>query len=166
MNVAEIRSIPPDKLQPELTNFTSLFHYFIGNSDFSHYAPEPDSFCCHNHTVLRGSDGAYYSVPYDFDMSGFVNAPHSAPPSRSPLKHVRQRRYQGFCNFNEYIHANVALFQARRGEIADLISAEPRQRPSQMKSLLRFVDRFYDAVETPKRIDKKLLRFCKPPPRD
>lgn len=166
MTVAEVRTVPVKKLQPQFTNLTSLFHYFIGNSDFSHYAPEPDGNCCHNHTVLRGPGGDYYSVPYDFDMSGFVRAPHSAPPSRSPLKHVRQRRYQGFCDYNEHIHANVALFQARRSEIVALTSGETRQRPAETKSLFKFVDRFFAAVETPKKVAKKLLRNCKPSPHD
>ena len=158
---AEISKIDVTDLRPEYTNLTSLFHHFIGNTDFSQIRPEPDDHCCHNHAVFGRAGEAYYSVPYDFDMSGFVKAPHSKPTSKSRLKHVRQRRYRGWCDFNMHLPTHIASFQDKRSAIVELVSSEHRQRPGERKALLKFIDAFYDAVKSEKQIDKKLLRDCK-----
>ena len=159
--VAHIRSIKVAQLQPAFTNLTSLYHLFIGNTDFSQIAPEPDDDCCHNHALFARSDEAFFSVPYDFDMSGFVKAPHSVPTGKSRLQHVRQRRYRGWCEFNDRLPENIALFRARRNDIVALVESNDLQRTSPKKSLLGFIDKFYDIVEDPDRVEKKLIEDCK-----
>ncbi len=44
-----------------------------------------------------------YSVPYDFDSSGLVNAHYAAPPEGLRVRNIRQRLYRGFCAFKDEI---------------------------------------------------------------
>ena len=80
----------PD-LNASYTNLASVFHYFIGNTDYSPVTTVPSENCCHNHALFANEDGTIYSVPYDFDMSGFVNAPYAAPNPRFRLRNVLER---------------------------------------------------------------------------
>lgn len=164
MPAAEIRRVTVPELRPEYTNLTALFHYFLANYDFSYVNPEPDEFCCHNH-ILFGKEGeGYYPVPYDFDMSGFVDTPHSGPPPSLNLYHSRARRYRGWCVNNKYLNASVELFTANRDAIIQLVNADDIQRIGARKSLLRFIDEFYEYIESPDMIDTKLVRDCLPLP--
>ena len=36
-------------------------------------------------------------IPYDFDLSGLVNAPYARPPAELRMSRVTERRYRGFC---------------------------------------------------------------------
>ena len=158
---SETRKVGIIQMPPEYTNLTALFHYFIGNTDFSHIAPEPDGNCCHNHALFTNDRGRYYSVPYDFDMSGFVKAPHGVPNSKkSRLRHVRQRRYQGWCVNNEHLPASVELLVAKREDIYELIRAQEQLADYKRKSLLKFLDDFYESTNTPRKVEKKLVRDC------
>lgn len=69
-----------------------LFQYMIGNTDFS-------SAYSHNQKLLF-LNGHTYPMPYDFDMSGFVNASYAlvpdSPDLNLPIKKVTDRVYRGF----------------------------------------------------------------------
>lgn len=158
-----IRKIKDNELQPAYTNITSVFHYFLSNTDFSQIRPEPDDNCCHNHALFAAVGEAYFSVPYDFDMSGFVLSPHGAPGGAKGKAAARQRSYEGWCSFNEHIPASVALFARQKDAIIGLVAGERRLRSSETKSLLRFIDRFFKIVASEKQIAKKLVKRCKAP---
>ena len=73
-------------------NLSSVFQYFIGNTDFSPIAAAPGEACCHNHVLFARKGRAYLSVPYDFDQSGLVNAPYAAPNPKFELDSPRDRQ--------------------------------------------------------------------------
>ena len=61
-----------------------IFQYLVGNGDWSH---------THFHNVKLMRVGfEYFPVPYDFDFTGFVDAPYATPPEGSGLDGVRDRR--------------------------------------------------------------------------
>ncbi|MBK7410309.1 MAG: hypothetical protein IPL49_07680 [Saprospirales bacterium] len=67
----------------------ALFQYLIGNSDW-------DMQMCRNLEILEDRRaGKFHLVPYDFDFSGFVNAPYAVPNPDFQLAHLRERIYQG-----------------------------------------------------------------------
>ena len=51
-----------------------IFQYLVGNVDWSLVTPQAEKSCCHNGTLIRTEANLLY-VPYDFDLSGFVDAP-------------------------------------------------------------------------------------------
>ncbi len=72
-----VRSIQPDQL-----NLTSIFEFMIANTDFSPLQGAPGEMCCHNYVLFGNDVDPMVSVPYDFDQSGFVNAPYAQPNPR------------------------------------------------------------------------------------
>ncbi len=157
----ELKSVFVPDLQPAYTNLTSLFHYFLGDTDFSQIAADPDDYCCHNHALFSSEDGSYFSIPYDFDMSGFVDAAYSDPREQFDLRNPKPRWYRGWCTNNGQIPASVNVFDEKREEIYALINNLELLSRYQRSSLTRFVDTYYASVETTKKIERNLVKDCK-----
>ena len=158
--VIETRRVSFPDLNPDYTNLASVFHYFIGNTDFSPVATAIDKNCCHNHSLFGNEGEEIYSVPYDFDLAGFVNAPHAITNPRFRLRNVRDRRYRGRCFNNSRIPASVERFFVQREEIYALIDRQNLMTDATRKSMLRFVDDFYKSLNSPERITKELNKDC------
>lgn len=156
----DAKTVKFTQLRPADTNINSVFHYFIGNTDFSQIVARPGDDCCHNHSIFSAEGKHYFSVPYDFDMSGFVNAPHAVPDGRLKLRNVRQRHYRGRCFNNSYISASVEKFFEQRDNIYSLISAQELMTKATHRATLKFVDDFFKSLSSPKKIEKKLVRDC------
>ena len=155
---ARIVAIP--ELVPEYAALAAVFQYFVGNTDYSLIAAAEGENCCHNHELFGTRETRYFSVPYDFDMTGFVDADHAAPNERFGIRNVRQRLYRGRCAHNDYVAGAVSLFTKHRDEIYALINDEPLLRDKTRRDQLRFIDDFYKSIETPKDIRKKLTDDC------
>ena len=147
-------------LVPEYAALAAVFQYFIGNTDYSLIAAAEGENCCHNHELFGTRDTRYFSVPYDFDMTGFVDAGYAKPSENLGIRSVRQRLYRGRCAHNDYVTGAVSLFTKHRDEIYALINDEPLLRDKTRRDQLRFVDDFYKSTETPKDIRKKLVDDC------
>ena len=159
-SVIETSRISFQDLNPDYTNLASVLHYFIGNTDFSPIATALDKNCCHNHSLFGNEGEDIYSVPYDFDMAGFVNTPYARPNPRFKLRNVRVRRYRGRCFNNSRIPASVERFFVQREEIYSLINRQNLMTDAKRKSMLRFVDGFYKSLNSPEKITKELNKNC------
>lgn len=155
---ARIVAIPD--LVPEYAALAAMFQYFLGNTDYSMIASAKGENCCHNHELFGTRQTRYFSVPYDFDMTGFVDADHAEPNPRFGLRSVRDRLYRGRCAHNDHVPDVVALFQEKRAEIYALINEDPLLRNSTRRSHLQFVDGFFEDIETPSDVRKNILDAC------
>ena len=156
----ELERVVVRDLQPAFTNLTSLFHYFLGNTDFSQIYPETGDTCCHNQVLFSKVDGLYFSIPYDFDMSDFVGAEHSSPSTQFGASKPRRSSYRGWCANNAQLPTSVKIFNEKRGEIDELINTTELLSNYKRKSLLRFIDKFYKSVESTKKIEKNIVKNC------
>lgn len=156
----EIESTTVAELDPAYTNLTSMFQYFIANTDFSPIAGPPDEACCHN-AVLMGREGApILPVPYDFDMSGFVDAPYATPNPRFKLRSVKQRKYRGRCANNPRIPGTIARFNEQRADIEALIANNPYLNEREIADTLKFTKAFYDIVNDPAKLERYITGDC------
>lgn len=160
VKTADIEKARVADIEPEDLNLASVFQYFIGNTDFSPVATAPDEDCCHNQALLLREEGLAYTVPYDFDQSGLVDAPYAAPNPRFKIRSPRQRVYRGRCVNNEHLPATLDLFRERREEIQALVSAQQELDSRVKKSMLEFIGKFYKTIDSPKRVQRKLVREC------
>jgi hypothetical protein len=120
-----------EQLEPLESSRFALFEYLIGNTDFAQLSGPTADRCCHN-SVLIGENpqSKLFTVPYDFDSSGLVDAYYAVP---SPVLHIssnRERVYRGFCT-------NNATLDTARHEILHL---EPQMLELARKDS-RLVDR-------------------------
>lgn len=146
-------------LWPEYTNLVSVFHYMIGNTDFSPIAG-PDDVCCHNHVLLGAEGELMYSVPYDFDQSGLVDAYHGITNPRFKLRNAKQRLYRGRCRNNEQLDATIALFNGRRDSISKLVDEQEGLEERTRYEIRKFLDKFYDTINSPKQVQRHFIKKC------
>lgn len=151
------------ELDQEKTALVQLFQLFIGNTDHSLIKPSGDDDCCHNMQVLGPKDEAdvRIPVPFDFDMSGLVNARYAAPPSQIPIRDVRQRYFYGLCQPDDVLDEAIAKFQSKRGEITALVENVELLSDSSRKNTLNYVESFYEILDSPKRINSEIISRCR-----
>ncbi len=146
-------------LDPKYTNLTSVYQFMIGNTDFSPIRAAPGESCCHN-GELYGSEGEVLAVPYDFDQSGLVDAPHSNPNARFKLRSVRERLYRGRCVNNEYLPATLAHIISRRDEVFAVLNELPLVSKSSLKVMNMYLNQFYDVIASERKVNKQLVKAC------
>lgn len=124
---------------PEWTGFMSIFQYMIGNDDFSVQGR-------HNIKLLKSKDPLEFfpiPVPYDFDLSGMVNADYATPRESLGLKTVRDRYFLGPCQpFGEYLKV-IRIYQAKKNEINDYIDQFEYLPQNERSNVKRYLDEFY-----------------------
>ena len=160
MKVLGIEKTSTDALDGRHTNVTSVFQYLIGNTDFSPIRAAEGESCCHNHVLIGGETGDLLSVPYDFDMSGFVNAAYAVPNEKFRIRSVRTRLYRGRCANNEYLDNTIQAYQDRKQDIYQLVNGFEHLTDRTRKQLIRYIDDFYAAVDDPKQLDSRLRKRC------
>jgi hypothetical protein len=89
--------IDPRTLQDTIAFRFALFQFMISNTDWSKASQ-------HN-SKLISLHSKYIPIPYDFDMSGLVDAPYAVVSvvgdEALPVESVRERYYRGFCTSPE-----------------------------------------------------------------
>lgn len=139
-----------------------LFFHMIANHDWSMLAG-PEGECCHNGKLLgpdkAATTGLTY-LPYDFDYSGFVDAPYAAPPEDFGIKSVTSRYFRGDCALNAEVIKAAAAFRAKRSAIEAAIRATPTLEPKTAGKAVGFLKGFYSDIADDAAVDK-LLKRCR-----
>ncbi len=147
-------------LDPDYSSVIWMYHYLIGNTDFSALrGPKGDS-CCHNHVLFANEGEAIWSVPYDFDQSGIVDAPHAGPAPQFKIDKVTERLYRGRCLHNENVGDTIVLFQAKRTEVMALLSEIDMAAGWKVKSTKKFIDNFYKTLDSERRVQREFIKGC------
>jgi hypothetical protein len=143
----------PSEFQQQAAGRMYLFQYLIGNEDWSmtHF---------HNIQLVRlGLD--YFAVPYDFDFSGFVDAPYAEPNPEIGIDNVRDRLFFGPCSDRIDYGALFAEFNGQREAILDLIGSETLLIERNIRSAQRYVEDFYEILNNPRQAERLILRACR-----
>ena len=156
-----VETTPVSTLDLDYLNLTSVYQYLIGNTDFSPISGAAGAECCHNHTLFGNEGEPYYSIPYDFDMSGFVGTPYATPNPKLRLDSVQERLYRGRCINNDRLPDTLAAFSASREEIETLIRGQQELSGRKRRDILKYIDQFYRSVSNDRGIDRNLVRKCK-----
>ena len=131
-----------------------FFQFMIGNLDWSITER-------HNMKLIKGGKGALpIAVPYDFDYSGIVNTPYAIPPEQLYLSDVKTRLFRGFCrrdNYQETIDFYKSLEEDLRKEVTMLGTLNEKS----VNSVSKYLDSFFEILESEKSIDKKIIKACK-----
>ena len=156
----ETSSAEVSDLDPVALNLSSLFQFFIGNTDFSPVAGPEGRDCCHNHALFVDTSGLITAIPYDFDMSGFVDAPYASANPRFRLRNVRQRLYRGRCVNNEHVPASIERFQEQRAAVLALVQDQAGLTESNRDRIVRYTESFYALIDDPDRVQRSILDKC------
>jgi hypothetical protein len=126
----------------DLMTLTSAFEYMIGNTDFSIYA-------LHNYVLVRLQDRKTYAVPYDFDMSGLVNASYAIPDKAFGLKTVKDRYYRGPCRPLDEVEPILAQFRTQKANILALFESLPDLNRDQRRDAKDYLEEFFRDLDRP-----------------
>lgn len=113
----------------------TVFQYMIGNSDWNWRVEKNMKFVAKNGKVL--------AIPYDFDFSGFVNAPYAIPNSNYGLTSLTERIYLGIPEDLATIEPVLEHFKAKEENILALIKTSKLLKSSSKKEMLDYIDSFY-----------------------
>lgn len=160
MERAEIPSTTIDALDPAFTSLVSIFEYLIGNTDFSPIASPPGETCCHNTILLGDSSSLLFPVPYDFDMSGMVDAPYAKADPRFEIDDVKDRVYRGRCQNNEQVPTTIDAFLGARAGVEELLRDAPELSGKTRRNMLRYVGRFYETIGDEARVRRVFIEGC------
>ena len=163
MEELSIASAPYRELDPVTTSQLSLYQFMIGNLDWAATSGPKDDSCCHNARLIgTGNDiNPKFSVPYDFDSSGLVNAHYAAPPEGLRVRNIRQRLYRGFCAFNDELPQAVALLREKKTDILALFQDNTHLSDYMRKDAIDYIEDFYKIIDNPKRYKKDIIDKCR-----
>jgi hypothetical protein len=147
-------------LDREYANLSSVYQYLIGNLDFSPVIGAAGETCCHNYALFSADRNTYWSIPYDFDLTGFVEAPHHNLNPKYNLRNARQRLYHGFCYNQEYVPATLQKFRDRRADIEAVIAEQPELDKSARKRVDSYIKSFYKLLDKEDKLLKQFADDC------
>jgi hypothetical protein len=159
--LVEIRRVDREKLAPAAATMAELFQFLISNTDFSFIAGPRGDECCHNAVLFAGVSGEVIPVPYDFDVTGMVDAPYALPQEELKQRNVRHRLFRGFCRPAPYLDNAVALAQAKRADMYALARGLSGLNEKHQRQVTRFLDSFYEILDDPAAYEREVAGACR-----
>jgi len=152
-----------DQLDQPTTALAELFQLMIGNNDYSVLKGPAGEYCCHNIEMFVDKDTAdkRITVPYDFDMSGFVDAEYAGPPPHLPIKSVRTRYFYGLCQPPDVLDATIGRIRSKREEIMALINETEELSSFSKTRVTRYLTKFYKILDDSKALNSKVIDRCR-----
>jgi hypothetical protein len=135
----------------------AVFEYLIGNTDWS------VEYMQNIKMLAQDSTAVPYTIPYDFDHAGLVDAPYAEPAAELHLSSVRERRYRGFCMTDlSELDSSFATFNRVKQDIYELYRSTPYLDERSRNESLKYLDEFYAVINDKERMKKAFSYPCDP----
>mgnify|MGYP003644888783 CR=1 FL=1 len=137
----------------------AFFQYMISNSDFS-------VAYLHNQKLIY-VDNKIIPVPYDFDMSGLVNASYAVvsqiQEEHLNITHVTQRLYRGFKRDNAIFNQVRKEFIDNKPKLLAIVDsfASSFENPREYYKAKDFIQDFYEVIEDQSKYDRNIIAACR-----
>ena len=141
---------------PYYSVVNNLFQFGIGNTDYSLRIQ-------HNQRLYY-IDGKYFSIPYDFDMSGLVNAPYATVSNTQTLDcqpfDVTDRCYKGYVRDPALVQqVRQKFLQARPSMMRELELLEPLfKERRQYEEAGAYLESFFDILGDDRKFEREILQ--------
>jgi hypothetical protein len=150
-------SFDHEKLDSRAADLLALFQYLIGNTDWS-IARE------RNLILLQDSGGQLLPLPYDFDMSGLVNAHYAGPAQTLPIEEVTDRYYLGYCHPDTDWDSLFDTFLAQQEKMLSMIDEIPSLDRHSTKKVRYYLEQFFITLNSIELREKRIQSRCQPWP--
>jgi len=153
--VAEDRIVTPFDIDRDNYIKLSLFQYLIGNRDWWVSSRK-------NIVVMHSDDDSsgLYTVPYDFDFSGLVNAEYSRPSGIPNYTIIDRRRYKGICFTDEEFNRVFEFYRELRPAFESIISNQDHISRNDKKANLKYIKEFYTVIDNKYLTKQNILNLC------
>lgn len=136
-----------------------VFQYMIANTDWSLVSADLGDSCCHNGDLFQIDSKIFY-VPYDFDLSGLVNARYAFPAAGLKITRVTDRLYRGYCIPLEPLETALNEIKAQQDTILAEIYRTPGLTEKNAAQTAKFVDKFFDKADDQGKLLRSFERRC------
>jgi len=155
--VLEAAGVLYSRLDRGQTALMNVFQYMIGNSDWSFVTAEDEAACCHN-VDLIDRDDTWYPIPYDFDLSGFVDAVYDRSIRTNK---TNRREYGGYCRSSiDSVAAALDTITKLKEEIYALADAVHSLNMNTREQRLAYLREFFEAAADRERLLDEFERSC------
>jgi len=154
----EVARIDPRTLQDTNSFRFDLFQFMIANTDWSKASQH------NSKLIVRQSE--YIAIPYDFDMSGVVDAPYSVVSKvgeeQLPIESVRDRYYRGYCRSSEisqYVRKEFLSKEKILLSLPDELKGELSEK--EISALKDYLKQFFDILKNDNQFNQQILSNCR-----
>jgi hypothetical protein len=153
--VIKKKGIHPLAFDEEQSVRNDFFQYLIGNADWSAVQQH------NSNTLYVGTK--YIPLSYDFDMSGFVNAPYAYTNSPSlGTGNPRDRVYRGFCRSRETLQKIREEYLDKEAAVHAAIDQEASHfEEHDLNDMHQFVNEFYAILKDDAWFDRAIVSQCR-----
>lgn len=157
--IEQVPAVRYSQLNDRQATIIYVYQYLIANTDWSLVAAIDDDNCCHNGDLYRINQQLVL-VPYDFDLSGLVNASYAKPDSSLRIRSVRSRIYRGYCTDPETLRDALHHVKANQATIMQLVNTIPAATKKKLEARQRLVSDFFKKTEKEEKLLKRFNRRC------
>ena len=145
------RFIPPLAMDADTSVRNAMFQYMIGNTDFS-------TAYQHNNKLLY-IDKLIIPLPYDFDMSGFINPSYAVVNETLNIANIRQRKYRGFKRDENVFYKVRDLFIEKKSDMLALIKSfeSDFDNPTEYNEAYTYIESFFEIIENDKKFKDNVV---------
>lgn len=148
-NATEVKgsTLLPMKFDAKEFARNDLFQFMIGNIDWS-------AVYQHNIGVIKVGNDPLITIPYDFDMSGFVNAAYA--------QSTRERTYRGFCRDEAIMQEVRQEFLKLQSDFNATIDAHAEYFSSaDINDMKSYLEGFYDILKDDQQFKESIIEKCR-----
>lgn len=155
--VIKTTNLNQNLMVPKIMDRLAIFNYMVANWDWSVAGQ-------HNVKILKpltyDAEGLGIVLPYDFDLTGVVNAEYAIPPPDMTIENVRERIYTGLCRTKEVYMYGLREFINCREKIYAAVSDCPQLSQRSKKDITMHLESFFDQLEKPRDMDRLIENFA------
>jgi hypothetical protein len=131
----------------------AFFQYLLGNTDFS-VAYQ------HNGKLMYSeADKKIIPLPYDFDMTGWVNPSYATVNTTLGINSVQDRKYRGFKREQQYFDQVRKEFIDKKSSLMEMVASFESEfsDPKEYKNMFDFMGDFYETMEDDSKFQKSIV---------
>ena len=149
------RFIHPMAMQHVTSVQNAFFQYLIGNTDFS-VAYQ------HNGKLLY-VDKEIIPLPYDFDMTGWVNPSYATVNTTLGINSVQDRKYRGFKREQQYFDQVRSQFLDQKESLMQMVASYESEfsDPKEYQNMFDFMGTFYEVLENDDKFEKVIVAVAR-----
>jgi hypothetical protein len=131
---------------------TAVFQFMIGNTDWSISNK-------HNIELLKATQPI--AIPYDFDLSGLIDASYATPTPELGIKTVRERLYRGYCQSDAELNLVFEKFKTHKDNIFAIWNDLPQHQTERKQKGQKYLENFYQIIENKDSIQFYFIDNCR-----
>jgi len=160
-SLPEIPAVSLGQLDQKQAALVYVFQYLVANTDWSFVTGGNDEYCCHNIELIKiGSK--LVPVPYDFDLSGIVNASYAHPDPSLYISRVVTRLYRGFCTDPEILRGALNDITSREKDVLDIINNLPVLTDKEKRKKISYLEDFFRKADDQDKMISLFEKNCHP----